>query len=259
MRKEGMMKHIDVQLKEGLGTITLRRPPVNVLNIEMMDEVNDTLRDWREERDLKVVLFNAEGKCFSAGVDVGEHMGDLAPKMISSFHGMFRLMDSLGAVSVASVFGSCLGGGCELAIFCDLVIADETAKFGQPEIQVGVLPPIAAQIMPRIIGRKAAMDLILSGRIISAAEALAMGLVNKTVLKGDLAQETESFIKPYLSMSAEVLRITKKTVKAGLMDDLEPSLRAIEKIYLDELMKTKDAHEGLTAFLEKRTPQWKNC
>ena len=253
------MKHIGVHIDGGLGTITLRKPPVNVFNIEMMDEINDTLRDWIEEKDLKVVLFDAEGKCFSAGVDVGEHMGDLAPKMIRSFHGMFRLMDSLGAVTVASVFGSCLGGGCEVAIFCDLVIADETAKFGQPEIQVGVLPPIAAQVMPRIIGRKAANDLILSGRIISAQEALEMGLINKTVAKGDLSQETESFIRPYLSLSAEVLRIAKKTIKVGLMDDLEPSLKAIEDIYLNELMKTADAQEGLKAFLDKRRPEWKNC
>jgi len=253
------MKHIGVHIDGGLGTITLRKPPVNVFNIEMMDEINDTLRDWIEQKDLKVVLFNAEGKCFSAGVDVGEHMGDLAPKMIESFHGMFRLMEALGAVTVASVFGSCLGGGCELAIFCDLVIADETAKFGQPEIQVGVLPPIAAQVMPRIIGRKAANDLILSGRIISAQEALEMGLINKTVAKGDLPQETESFIRPYLSLSAEVLRIAKKTIKAGLMDEFEPSLKAIEDIYLNELMKTADAQEGLQAFLDKRRPEWKNC
>lgn len=253
------MKHIDVHIDGGLGTITLKRPPVNVFNIEMMDEINDVLRNWLEKKDLTVVLFNAEGKCFSAGVDVGEHMGDLAPRMIESFHGMFRLMDSLGAVTVASVFGSCLGGGCEVAIFCDLVIADETAKFGQPEIQVGVLPPIAAQVMPRIIGRKAANDLILSGRIISAQEALEMGLINKTVAKGDLSQETESFIRPYLSLSAEVLRIAKKTIKVGLMDDLEPSLKAIEDIYLNELMKTADAQEGLKAFLDKRRPEWKNC
>jgi len=253
------MKHIGVHIDGGLGTITLRKPPVNVFNIEMMDEINDTLRDWIEQKDLKVVLFNAEGKCFSAGVDVGEHMGDLAPKMIESFHGMFRLMEALGAVTVASVFGSCLGGGCEVAIFCDLVIADETAKFGQPEIQVGVLPPIAAQVMPRIIGRKAANDLILSGRIISAQEALEMGLINKTVAKGDLPQETESFIRPYLSLSAEVLRIAKKTIKAGLMDEFEPSLKAIEDIYLNELMKTADAQEGLQAFLDKRRPEWKNC
>jgi cyclohexa-1,5-dienecarbonyl-CoA hydratase len=255
--KETTMKNIKVQIEGGLGTITLNRPPVNVLNIEMMDEINDTLREWIEKRDLKVVLFNAEGKCFSAGVDVGEHMGDLAPKMIESFHGMFRLMDRLGGVTVSSVYGSCLGGGCELAIFCDLVIADETAKFGQPEIQVGVLPPIAAQVMPRIIGRKAAMDLILSGRIISAQEALDMGLINR-VVKSDLLQETEQFIKPYLNLSAEVLRITKKTVKAGLVDDFEPSLKVIEDIYLNELMTTNDAQEGLKAFLEKRRPEWKN-
>ena len=186
-------------------------------------------------------------------------MGDLAPKMIESFHGMFRLMDALGAVTVASVFGSCLGGGCELAIFCDLVIADDTAKFGQPEIQVGVLPPIAAQVMPRIIGRKATNDLILSGRIVSAQEALEMGLINKVVAKGDLSQETGSFIKPYLSLSAEILRIAKKTIKAGLRDELGPSLKAIEDIYLNELMKTADAQEGLQAFLDKRKPEWKNC
>jgi cyclohexa-1,5-dienecarbonyl-CoA hydratase len=253
-----MMKNITVQIQEGLGTITLNRPPLNVLNIEMMDEINETLKEWAEMRDLKVVLFKAEGKCFSAGVDVGEHMGDLAPKMIDSFHGMFRLMDRLGAVTVSSVYGSCLGGGCELAIFCDLVIADETAKFGQPEIQVGVLPPIAAQLMPRIIGRKAAMDLILSGRIISAQEALGMGLINKVVAKAELVEETKTFIAPYLRLSAEVLRITKKTIKAGLMDDLEPSLKAIEDIYLNELMRSADAHEGLKAFLEKRSPEWRN-
>ncbi|GAI83547.1 unnamed protein product, partial [marine sediment metagenome] len=198
------------------------------------------------------------GKCFSSGVDVAEHIGDLASKMIESFHGMFRLMDALGAVTVSSVYGSCLAGGCELSTFCDLVIADDTAKFGQPEIQLGVLPPIAVQIMPRIIGRKAAMDLILSGRIISAKEAMDMGLINKVVAKGDLTEETDRFIKPYLSLSAEVIRVTKKAIKAGLMDDLEPSLRIIEDIYLNELMRTADAHEGLKAFLDKRPPEWKN-
>lgn len=252
------MKNIKIQIEDGLGTITLNRPPVNILNIEMMDEINEVLKGWAEKRDLKVVLFQAEGKCFSAGVDVGEHMGDLVSKMIDSFHGMFRLMDRLGAVTVSSVYGSCLGGGCELAIFCDLVIAEDSAKFGQPEIQVGVFPPIAAQILPRIIGRKAAMDLILSGRIISAEKALGMGLVNKVVKKGELVTETEKFIRQYLPLSAEVLRVTKKAVNAGLMDDLEPSLRTIEDIYLNELMRTTDAHEGLKAFLEKRSPEWKN-
>ena len=145
-----------------------------------------------------------------------------------------------------------------MAVFCDFVVAAENAKFGQPEIQVGVYPPIAAQIMPRIIGRKAAMELILSGKIISAQEARQMGLVNSVVPLENLESATSDFVKPYLKLSAEVLRITKKAIRVGLMDDLEPSLQAIEDVYLNELMKTADAQEGLNAFLEKRKPVWKN-
>jgi cyclohexa-1,5-dienecarbonyl-CoA hydratase len=235
-------ENIKTRLEEGLGTITLSRPPVNIMNIAMMEEINHVLEGWQGLKDLKVVLFNAKGKCFSAGVDVGEHMGDLAPKMIGAFHRMFRLMDKLGVLTVASVYGSCLGGGCELAIFCDLAIAAEDTKIGQPEIRVGVFPPIAAYIMPRIMGRKAALDLICSGRVISAEEAERMGLVNRVVSTEKLEVETEKFLKPYLR----------------LRDDLEPALKRIEEIYLDELMKTSDAQEGLHAFLEKRRPVWKN-
>ena len=251
-------QHIETAFEEGLGTVTLNRPPVNILNIAMMEEINHCLESWQGKKDLKVVLFNAKGKCFSAGVDVGEHMGDLAPKMIEAFHKMFRLMDRLGVITVSSVFSSCLGGGCELAVFSDLVIAAENSKIGQPEIQVGVFPPIAAYIMPRIIGRKEALELILSGKIVSAAEAKGMGLINKVVSEEDLEAETNLFLKPYLKLSAEVLRKTKKAIIAGLRDDFEPALRMIEDIYLQELMHTADAQEGLKAFLEKRKPVWKN-
>jgi cyclohexa-1,5-dienecarbonyl-CoA hydratase len=137
-------------------------------------------------------------------------------------------------------------------------LASEGAKFGQPEIQVGVFPPIAAQIMPRIIGRKAAADLIFSGKIISAQEALNLGLINKVVKEEELEKETEIFLKPYIKLSSVVLRLTKKAMMSGLKDDLEPSLRLIEDVYLNELMKTHDAHEGLKAFLEKRKAEWKN-
>ncbi len=251
-------EHIEIDIKDGLGTITLDRPPVNVLNIAMMEEINGVLRDWQGKNDLKILLFNARGKCFSAGVDVGEHMGDMAPKMIDAFHGMFRLIAGFEIPTVASIFSSCLGGGCELAIFCDMVIAAAGSKLGQPEIQVGVFPPIAAQIMPRIIGRKAAMDLILSGRVISADEAMQIGLINKVVPDDELESATANFVKPYLGLSAQVLRKTKKAIIAGLRDDFEPSLNIIEDIYLNELMPSDDAQEGLKAFLEKRKPVWKN-
>ncbi|MCJ7595457.1 MAG: enoyl-CoA hydratase-related protein [Desulfobacterales bacterium] len=251
-------KFIHSDFSDGLGTITLNRPPVNVLNMAMMEEINGVLKAWQGKKDLKLLLFKGQGKCFSAGVDVGEHMGDLAPKMIEVFHRMFRLLAKFEIPTAASVFSSCLGGGCELAVFCDFVIAAESAKFGQPEIKVGVFPPIAAQIMPRIMGRKAAMDLILSGRIISAKEAHQLGLVNRVVKDEELEKETIAFVRPYLELSAEVLRITKRATMAGLRDDLEPSLQAIEEIYLNQLMKTADAQEGLKAFMEKRAPVWKN-
>jgi len=251
-------KFIHSDFSDGLGTITLNRPPVNVLNMAMMEEINGVLKAWQGKKDLKLLLFKGQGKCFSAGVDVGEHMGDLAPKMIEVFHRMFRLLAKVEIPTAASVFSSCLGGGCELAVFCDFVIAAESAKFGQPEIKVGVFPPIAAQIMPRIMGRKAAMDLILSGRIISAKEAHQLGLVNRVVKDEELEKETSAFVRPYLELSAEVLRITKRATMAGLRDDLEPSLQAIEEIYLNQLMKTADAREGLKAFMEKRAPVWKN-
>jgi len=251
-------QHIETSFQDGLATLTFNRPPVNVFNIAMMEEINSALEGFQGLKDMKLLLFNAKGKCFSAGVDVGEHMGDLAPKMIGTFHRIFRLMDRIPVPTVASVFSSCLGGGCEVAAFCDLVIASEGSKFGQPEIQVGVFPPIAALILPRIIGRKAAMEFVFSGKIISAKEAKEMGLINKVVPDNDLATETAQFVKPYLKLSAEVLRLTKKAMLVGLLDDLEPPLARIEDVYLNQLMKTADANEGLKAFLEKRKAVWKN-
>jgi cyclohexa-1,5-dienecarbonyl-CoA hydratase len=249
-------QYIKTNVTGGLGTITLSRPPLNVLNMAMMEEINDVLDSWRKEPELRLILLAAEGKCFSAGVDVGEHMGDMAPKMIEVFHRMFRLLDAVRIPTVSSVFGSCLGGGFELAAFCDMVVASENAIFGQPEIKVGVFPPIAAQLLPRIIGRKAAVEIILSGGTISAQEALNLGIVNKVFPDAELKEATAAFTSRFIKLSAEVLRHTKHAINAGLRDDLEPSLKIIEDIYLNELMKSNDAGEGLKAFVEKRKPQW---
>lgn len=251
-------KHIQTELKEGVATLILNRPPLNVLNIEMMEEINTFFEGLMKERSLKLLVIQAAGKAFSAGVDVGEHLGDLVFKMIEVFHRMFRLMDSLKVPSIAIVNGSALGGGCELALYCDMVIATEKAKFGQPEIQVGVFPPIAALIFPRIIGRKKAMELILSGEVISAQEALSLGLINKIVSEASLTEEINGFIEKFKKLSGVVLKLTKEAALAGLNDDMDQGLKAIERIYLDQLMKTKDANEGLKAFLEKRKPTWKD-
>ena len=253
-----VFKHIRTELKEGVATLTLNRPPVNVLNIEMMEEVNTYFESLLKEKALKLLVIQAAGKAFSAGVDVGEHLGDLVYKMIEVFHRMFRLMDALKVPSIAVVNGSALGGGCELAVYCDMVMATEKAKFGQPEIQVGVFPPIAALVFPRMMGRKKALELILSGDVISAQEALALGMINKIVPEASLAEEVSRFVEKFKKLSGTVLKLTKEATLAGLNDDAERGLKVIEKIYLDRLMKTHDAIEGLKAFIDKRKPTWKD-
>jgi cyclohexa-1,5-dienecarbonyl-CoA hydratase len=251
-------QHIRTEVADGVGTITLNRPPVNILNIEMMEEINKSLRDFKKEKGLKVIVFRAEGKAFSAGVDVGEHLGDMVKRMIEAFHGMFRLMDELQVPSIAVVNGSALGGGCELALYCDMVLATEKSTFGQPEIMVGVFPPIAALIFPRIIGRKKAMELILSGKTIGARDALEMGLINRIIPEDTLEEEAKEFVDQFARHSAVVLKLTRKATLDGLCDDVKGGLRRIERIYLEELMKTEDATEGLRSFLEKRKPVWKD-
>ncbi|MGB7574860.1 MAG: enoyl-CoA hydratase-related protein [Thermodesulfobacteriota bacterium] len=251
-------KHIQTELEDGVATLTLNRPPVNVLNIEMMEEINTYFESLLKEKALKLLVIQAAGKAFSAGVDVGEHLGDLVYKMIEVFHRMFRLMDALKVPSIAVVNGSALGGGCELAVYCDMVMATEKAKFGQPEIQVGVFPPIAALVFPRMMGRKKALELILSGDVISAQEALALGMINKIVPEASFAEEVSRFVEKFKKLSGTVLKLTKEATLAGLNDDAERGLKVIEKIYLDRLMKTHDAIEGLKAFLDKRKPTWKD-
>jgi len=251
-------KYIQTELKEGVAYLTLNRAPLNILNIEMMGEINSFFESLKNEPSLKLLVIQAVGKAFSAGVDVGEHMGDLAPKMIETFHRMFRLMDALKVPSMAIVNGSALGGGCELALYCDMVIATEKSRFGQPEIQVGVFPPIAALIFPRMMGRKKAMELILLGETISAQEALNLGLINKVVSEASLQEEVNGWIEKFKKLSGIVLKLTKEATLAGLNDDLNKGLRAIEEIYLNRLMKTHDAMEGLQAFLDKRKPTWKD-
>jgi cyclohexa-1,5-dienecarbonyl-CoA hydratase len=256
--KEMAFKHIQTELRDGVATLTLNRAPLNVLNIEMMEEINTYFEGLLKEKSLKLLVVQAAGKAFSAGVDVGEHLGDLVYKMIEVFHKMFRLMDALKVPSIAIVNGSALGGGCELALYCDMVITTEKAKFGQPEIQVGVFPPIAALIFPRMMGRKKALELILSGEIIGAQEAFALGMINKIVPEASLTEEVNGFIEKFKKLSGIVLKMTKEATLAGLNDDMDQGLKTIEKIYLDRLMKTHDAMEGLKAFLEKRKPTWKD-
>ena len=251
-------KNIRVNFEDDIGTILFDRPPLNVLNIEMMREINTALKDLASNPGLKLVIFKGAGKAFSAGVDVSEHTQDKVNEMIEVFHEIFRHLNDMKVPTVAAVNGAALGGGCELAIFCDIVLASAKAKFGQPEIKVGVFPPIAAVMFPRLIDQKKAFELILTGDLISAEEAKSLGLVNQVFPVEEFDEKTNEFINKFTGLSAAVLKLTKKSINQTLGLTYPDAIKNVEDVYLNELMKTYDANEGLKAFLEKREPVWKH-
>lgn len=241
-----------------LARITLNRPPLNILNIAMMNEINAALEDLKSKQDTKLLVIDHQGKAFSAGVDIKDHTAEKVQEMIDVFHRMFRLLGSLDLPVVAAVDGPALGGGCELATFCDMVLASERATFGQPEIKVGVFPPIAAATLPYRVGHSRTLELLLTGELIEAEEAKQIGLINEVFPVESFRDKVDEFLAKLTCWSTPVLRLTKKAVDRGLNLSLDAAIGEVERIYLDELMRTEDAHEGLAAFMEKRKPQWKN-
>lgn len=247
-----------LEKNDGVARVIIDRPPVNVLDIQTMSEINEALADIQKDSSINVVVIEGKGKAFSAGVDIKDHTVDKVKDMVDTFHKMFHILVDLPQPTIAVVKGSTLGGGCELALFCDFVIAADNTKLGQPEIKVGVYPPIAAFILPRLIGRKKALELVLTGDVIDANEAYRLGLVNQVVPEDKLEEATSKFVSKLAGLSGAVVKLTKRALYLGLDGDFKQVLGKIEDIYLNEVMKTEDAVEGLTAFLEKRAPVWKN-
>ncbi len=251
-------KSIGISVKDGVAELTLNRPDYNVLNIAMMKEINSALESLNSGRELKALVIQAEGKVFSAGVDVAEHTDELAEQMITTFHRMFHLLDSFEAPTISLAHGAALGGGCELALFCDMTVASERAKFAQPEIKVGVFPPIAALRMPRVMPLAKAYEFLLSGDSWKADELFRQGVINQVYPVDSFKEQSAEFVRSVTANSAVVLRLTKKALRRGLNRPFVEALSDMEEIYLKELMQTADAHEGLTAFMEKRAPKWSN-
>lgn len=249
---------IGIEKAEGRMDIILSNPPLNILNIAMMEEISDAANQAANDKNLRALVFRADGKHFSAGADVGEHTADQVHDMIDAFGKMFKDIADVQAVTIAAVDGSSLGGGCELATFCDMVVASERSKFGQPEMMLGVFPPVAAVIFPYLVGRNKAMELIVSGKIIKADEALRIGLINQVFPVDEFYDKLFDFVAGFTSLSASSIAITKKMIDRGMYLPVREGLRLADETYLNELMTTDDANEGLTAFLEKRKPEWKN-
>lgn len=248
-------RYLKVKDDGGITSITLNSPPLNVLTISMMEELISAL-NWAKVQPGNVIVLDAEGKAFSAGVDVADHTPDKVDKMIDVFDRLFHTMNDIDKPIVAAVNGAALGGGYEVVLFCDMVISSEKAKFGQPEIAVGVFPPIACYLLPRLVSWPRAMELLLGGEIFNATKAEQLGLVNKVLPADSFNEGVQEFLQKFVSMSPVVLALTKKAAKAGINKNFMEGLKSIDDIYLKELMKTEDAVEGLNAFMEKRKPVW---
>jgi cyclohexa-1,5-dienecarbonyl-CoA hydratase len=236
--------------------VTLDRPPLNIIDIPMMQALDTALADVLPRADV-LVLAGAGPKGFSAGVEVRDHTPERVGEMLRAFHAAFRRLARASCVTIAAVHGHCLGGGCELATFCDFVVAAETATFGQPEIKLGCYPPVALLTFPSLCGLRAALDLILTGRTISAAEAERLGLVTRVVADDRLDDGVKRLVDELRALSPKVLALTRNALRHNRDANFERQLDAVEEFYLSELMKTEDAVEGIRAFLEKRAPMWK--
>ena len=253
-------QHIQFKIEDRAARIALARPPLNVLNIAMMREVNAALDECSHTRELVAVVFEAGAslRAFSAGVAIEEHVAETIYQMLQTFHDIFRTLEDLALPAVALVDGAALGGGCELVAACDIVIATERARFGQPEIKLGVFPPVAALLLPRIIGERRARELVLTGELFDASEALRLGLVNYLVPSAQLALKAEEILSRLRELSTPALQLTRRALDIGRGFSFREMLDRVENLYLNELMKTEDANEGVRAFMEKRKPAWRN-
>ena len=245
--------------KGRVASVVIDRPPLNVLDLEAFERLGAILKDIAAEASCDVVVIGAAGeRAFSAGAHIADHTSERAPRMLAAFHEVARSLWSLPAVSVAAVRGAALGGGMELAMCCDIVLASEDASFGQPEIKLGCFPPIAAALLPAAIGRARASDLIMTGRTIGAGEALAMGLISRIASPGRFDDAVRELVAELTLNSAAVMRLAIMALRSGQIPAWTKALAENERIYVEELLALADAQEGVAAFLQKREPRWKS-
>lgn len=239
-------------------TLRLRHPPVNVLTLPVIGELRDAVEDLAGREDLAAVVVRGTSETgFSAGVDVAAHAPERVEEMLGSFHGLIRALWRLPQVTVAALQGRALGGGLELAAACDLLLATEDTRLGQPEIRLACFPPVAAAVLPSRIGHHRAAELVLLGREIDAATAASWGLLNGVVAAGELDREVERTMAELGGLSRAALRVTRRALLVD-REDWERRLEATEELYLRKLASTADMAEGVRAFEEKRPPRWEH-
>ena len=249
--------YIRVETQDGVATLTINKRPLNVVDMAALHQLESVLVELSRDESMRVLILRAAGKMFSAGVDVADHTPDKVGEMIPLFDRACRALANFPCPTLAVVHGHALGGGCELVLCCDLAIMVENAKIGQPEIQLAAFAPIAAMRLPLMVGYRAAADMLFTGRTLTADEALKAGLVNAVVPADGIEAWVQEKTAQLSKLSRVALTMTKRAMQSGF-DNWDSSASELERLYLDKLMKTEDAHEGLTAFMEKRAAVWKH-
>ena len=240
-----------------VGTVTINRPPLNILSVSSFEAMGRALNDLTGEDPVDIIVIQAAGeRAFCAGADVADHTPERAPAMLESFHAVARLLLSTEAVSVAAVRGLALGGGMELALCCDLVLASQEAELGQPEIRIGAFPPIAATLLPALVGRQRASEIILTGRRVRADEALRLGLVSRVVPAASFDAALHDLIGSLSEVSGAVMRCAVRALRRQVAFAFSAALGEAERVYREDLLPLPDAREGVEAYLMKRQPRW---
>ena len=245
---------INVSIEPPAARITLNNPPLNVIDVRMMDELRAALEQIDAQDEISAIVFAGSEHAFSSGVDVAAHTPDNVREMLTAFHSVIRSVVDNNKLTVASVHRHCLGGGAELALMCDVVYASPDSVWGFPEIKLACYAPVASVALSAIVGQKLAAELLLTGRTLSGQEALEAGLVN------GLADDPETLVADCVQrvsqLSPAALALAKKAFYAWDSIHFDKGLARAEQIYHDELMKTADAREGIAAFIERRRPKW---
>jgi cyclohexa-1,5-dienecarbonyl-CoA hydratase len=244
---------ISLEFAGHVARLRLNALPQNVITFQMMDELRAAIEQVEQQPVASVIISGSE-KAFSSGVDVAAHTPDKVEEMLRLFHSVIRSLSTCRKITIAAVQGNCLGGGAELAMVCDLVFTSPHARWGFPEIKLGCFPPVACAGLAAVVGPKHAADLILTGRQIDGTEAAAIGLANESL--GTCEERAEEFARTFADLSPKALEITKKAFYCWDAFHFDKGLAKAEKVYMEELMKTEDAKEGINAFMQKRLPKW---
>ena len=249
---------VRVRMEGPVAHMTLARPEHNLLNEAMLRELAEGIEYSGSREDVKIILLDSACKVFCGGIELGEYTSQRVFQMLDSFHAAFAAMVDVAKPVICVVNGPAIGGGAELAAFGDLVIATPKARFAQPEITIGMFPPLASTILPYLVGPKIALELVLTGEPVSAERALDLGLVNRLVPEGQLDATVQDLVARMASHSGPVLTMAKKAILGGMGLSLRDGLKHSMGIFLNELYRLEDSQEGLHALVEKRKPNWKN-